>query len=106
VRQGGSETRAFAPWLRPIKTRIGKTRAAAWRAFQRLVELTPDAIGAATDELAPVPCLRFDENAQGVFNEGVWPVDIRIPSCYMIVYSGGDHVQADFDPRIYADVSR
>jgi hypothetical protein len=36
---------------------------------------------------------------------GVWPVDIRVALCYMIVYSGGDHVQTDFDSRIYADVS-
>jgi hypothetical protein len=43
--------------------------AAAGQAFQRLDELTPEAIGADTDEFAPVPYLRFDETAQSVFNE-------------------------------------
>jgi hypothetical protein len=39
-------------------------------------------------------------------NHGRWPLDIRNMLCYMIAYSGGDHVQADFDPRVYADVPR
>jgi hypothetical protein len=45
-----------------------EARAKAWETFQRLDELTPEAMGAATDEFAPVPYLRFDENAQGLFS--------------------------------------
>jgi hypothetical protein len=55
-------------------------RAAAWQAFRRLDELTADAIGAATDEFAPVPYLRFDEDAQGVFNEWRETLERRLRS--------------------------
>jgi hypothetical protein len=52
-----------------------EARAKAWETFQRLDELTPEAMGAATDEFAPVPYLRFDENAQGLFGE--WRKDLE-----------------------------
>jgi hypothetical protein len=50
-------------------------RAAAWQAYRRLDELTADAAGAASDEFAPVPYLRFDKDAQGVFDE--WRKDFE-----------------------------
>jgi hypothetical protein len=56
-------------WENTDRYPASEPRAAAWQAFRRLDELTADAAGAATDEFAPVPYLRFDEDAQGVFNE-------------------------------------
>jgi putative DNA primase/helicase len=55
-------------------------RAAAWNTFQRLDELTPGVIGAASDEFAPIPYLRFDGTAQGVFAEWHQQLETRLRS--------------------------
>jgi hypothetical protein len=56
-------------WENTDRYPASEPRAAAWQAFRRLDELTADAAGAVTDEFAPVPYLRFDEVAQGIFDD-------------------------------------
>jgi hypothetical protein len=41
----------------------------AWKAFQRLDEITPDSVGAASDAFEDIPSIRFDEHASGFFRE-------------------------------------
>ena len=67
-------------WENTDRYPASEPRAAAWQAFRRLDELTADAAGAATDEFAPVPYLRFDEDAQGVFNEWRQALEMRLRS--------------------------
>jgi hypothetical protein len=67
-------------WENTDRYPAAEPRAAAWQAFRRLDELTADAAGAATDEFAPVPYLRFDEDAQGVFNEWRRNLESRLRS--------------------------
>ncbi len=62
-------------WENTDRYPASEPRAAAWNAFQRLNELTPAVIGAEIDEFAPIPYLRFDETAQGVFVE--WHRDLE-----------------------------
>jgi hypothetical protein len=52
-----------------------EARDAAWDAFERLDQLTPDAAGAESDRYEDLPFLRFDGRAQGVFNE--WRADLE-----------------------------
>jgi putative DNA primase/helicase len=67
-------------WKNTDRYPASEPRAAAWGAFRRLDELTPKAIGAATDEFAPIPYLRFDETAQGAFNEWRQELETRLRS--------------------------
>jgi Protein of unknown function (DUF3987) len=67
-------------WKNTDRYPASEPRAAAWRAFRLLDELIPEAIGAAKDEFAPVPYLRFDESAQGVFAEWHHDLEIRLRS--------------------------
>jgi hypothetical protein len=67
-------------WQNTDRYPASEPRAAAWRAFQRVDELTAEEIAAATDEFAPIPYLRFDESAQGVFNEWRKELETRLRS--------------------------
>ena len=67
-------------WVNTDRYPLSEPRAAAWQAFQQLDQLTPEAIGAATDQFAPIPYLRFDETAQGVFNEWRQELETRLRS--------------------------
>jgi hypothetical protein len=67
-------------WENTDRYPASEPRAAAWNAFRHLDELTPDAIGAATDEFAPIPYLRFDETAQGIFAEWHQQLETRLRS--------------------------
>jgi Protein of unknown function (DUF3987) len=67
-------------WTNTDRYPASEPRAAAWRAFRLLDELTPEVIGAAKDEFAPVPYLRFDESAQGVFAEWHHDLETRLRS--------------------------
>jgi Protein of unknown function (DUF3987) len=69
-----------AHWENTDRYPATEPRAAAWQAFQQLDQLTPEAIGAATDQFAPIPYLRFDETAQGVFNEWRQELETRLRS--------------------------
>jgi Protein of unknown function (DUF3987) len=44
-------------------------RQTAWQTFERLDKLSPDAVSATKDPFEPIPFLRFDEEAQEIFNE-------------------------------------
>jgi Protein of unknown function (DUF3987) len=67
-------------WENTDRYSASEPRAAAWQAFQRLDELTPESIGAATDQFAPIPYLRFDEAAQDVFNGWRHELETRLRS--------------------------
>jgi Protein of unknown function (DUF3987) len=67
-------------WREVDRYPASEPRAAAWKAFQRVDELTPDAIGAAADEFAPVPYVRFDDAGQGVFVEWRQELETRLRS--------------------------
>lgn len=62
-------------WKNTDRYPASEPRAAAWAAFQHVNDLTPEAVVAETDEFAPVPFLRFDEAAQGVFAD--WHRDLE-----------------------------
>ena len=67
-------------WENTDRYPASEPRAAAWDTFRRLDELTTEAIGAATDEFASTPYLRFNETAQGVFNEWRQELETRLRS--------------------------
>jgi len=67
-------------WKNTDRYPASEPREAAWGAFQRLDELTPESIGAATDQFAPTPSLRFDEAAQDAFDEWRRELETRIRS--------------------------
>jgi Protein of unknown function (DUF3987) len=67
-------------WKEVDRYPASEPRAAAIQAFQRLDELTPDLIGVATDQFALIPCLRFDEGAQDLFNEWRQELETRLRS--------------------------
>jgi putative DNA primase/helicase len=67
-------------WENTDRYPASEPRATAWQAFRRLDELTASAAGAATDEFAPVPYLRFDEDALGVFDEWRKSLETRLRS--------------------------
>jgi hypothetical protein len=58
-------------------------RETAWRTFDRLDALDPDGIGARPDQFDPLPCLRFDEVAQGEFSEWRANLEKRIRAADM-----------------------
>jgi Protein of unknown function (DUF3987) len=55
-------------------------RIAAWQVFERLDKLQPDEIRAEHDQFEPVPFLRFDEEAQSLFNEWRGAHEIKLRS--------------------------
>jgi hypothetical protein len=64
-----------ADWREADRYPDSEARAAAWRVFQCLDEMTPDGIGAETDEFEKIPFLRFDDDALGIFRE--WRGDLE-----------------------------
>ncbi len=58
-------------------------RDAAWSVFDRLDKLEPADLGAETDEYQPLPFLRFDGDAQGLFAEWRATLEVRLRSAEM-----------------------
>jgi len=67
-------------WHEVDRYPASEPREAAWNTFQRLDELTPDGIGAATDKFASIPYLRFDKTAQGIFSDWHLGLETRLRS--------------------------
>jgi hypothetical protein len=55
-------------------------RETAWRVFERLDALTPEGVGAQTDPFEPIPFLRFDGGALGVFKEWRAGLELQLRS--------------------------
>jgi hypothetical protein len=60
-----------------------EAREAAWKTFDRLDKLDPDAIGAERDQFEPLPFIRFDDQAQGDFADWRSHLERRIRSADM-----------------------
>jgi hypothetical protein len=56
-------------WQNVDRYPASEPRAKAWETFERLNDLTAEAVGAQTDDSAKIPFLRFDDEAQEHFNE-------------------------------------
>ena len=56
-------------WRESDRYPNSEARAKAWETFQLLDKLEPNAIGAERDQFEPLPFLRFEDRAQGVFVE-------------------------------------
>jgi Protein of unknown function (DUF3987) len=55
-------------------------REAAWSTFERLDKLTADEIGASRDQFEAIPFLRFDDEAQMIFDEWRMKLEGRLRS--------------------------
>jgi Protein of unknown function (DUF3987) len=64
-----------ADWREADRYPDSESRAAAWRVFQYLDEMTLDETGAQTDEFEKIPFLRFDDDALDIFRE--WRGDLE-----------------------------
>ena len=56
-------------WRESDRYPNSEARAKAWETFELLDKLEPNVIGAERDQFEPLPFLRFDDRAQGVFVE-------------------------------------
>lgn len=62
-----------ADWRNIDRYPDSESRQAAWATFERLDQFAPDDVGALSDQFDSLPFLRFDPQAQEIFNE--WRVD-------------------------------
>ena len=62
-------------WKNVDRKPNGDARRAAWETFKRLDDMTPDIVGAVQDEFDPLPFLRFDHEAQEMFD--AWRAELE-----------------------------
>jgi hypothetical protein len=67
-----------AEWREVDRYPNSAARAAAWEVFERLDKLDPVAIGAERDTFDPLPFLRFNSGAQGLFAEWRAGLEVRL----------------------------